>query len=293
MELLAIASGLAAALSWGAGDFAGGLASRRAAAVRVLLASQALGMAALIVLGLARGEAPPPPRDLLLGALAGLSGGTGLLLLYLSLARGKMGVAAPLTAVAAGGIPLAVGAVTQGLPGPAQMLGFALALVAIWTISRPDQGGVFRPGDLALPLLAGVGLGGFLTIIGLVSAEAAFLWPLVAARVANVALFSGLVAVASLRARRAVWVGGPAPALPAAGAIPWGLAAVAGVGDIAGNLFFALSSQTGRLDVAAVLGSLYPAVTVLLARLVLDERLSRRQGIGVGLALAAVALIAT
>lgn len=289
MELLAIASGLAAALSWGAGDFAGGLASRRAAAVRVLLASQALGMAALIVLGLARGEAPPPPRDLLLGALAGLSGGTGLLLLYLSLARGKMGVAAPLTAVAAGGIPLAVGAVTQGLPGPAQMLGFALALVAIWTISRPDQGGVFRPGDLALPLLAGVGLGGFLTIIGLVSAEAAFLWPLVAARVANVALFSGLVAVASLRARRAVRVGGPAPA----GAIPWGLAAVAGVGDIAGNLFFALSSQTGRLDVAAVLGSLYPAVTVLLARLVLDERLSRRQGIGVGLALAAVALIAT
>lgn len=270
--------------------------------MRVLLASQSIGLVALGVLGLALGEAAPQPRDVALGGLAGLSGGTGLLLLYLSLARGKMGVAAPLTAVAAGGIPLAVGLATQGLPGPAQVAGFALALAAIWIISRPEGEGGFQPRDAALPLLAGVGLGGFLALIGHVSAGAAFVWPLVAARVANVTLFA-LVAVASRRGRREddgrqttddcknvpTVVGDPSFVVP----FPWTLVVVAGLGDVAGNAFFALAAQTGRLDAAAVLGSLYPAATVLLARVALGERLSPRQGAGVGLALAAVALIAS
>lgn len=264
--------------------------------MRVLLASQSIGLVALGVLGLALGEAAPQPRDVALGGLAGLSGGTGLLLLYLSLARGKMGVAAPLTAVAAGGIPLAVGLATQGLPGPAQVAGFALALAAIWVISRPEGEGGFQPRDAALPLLAGVGLGGFLALIGHVSAGAAFVWPLVAARVANVMLFA-LVAVATDPIRRTTALGpstpavgrGPSSAVP----FPWGLAVAAGLGDVAGNAFFALAAQTGRLDEAAVLGSLYPAATVLLARVALGERLSPRQGAGVGLALAAVALIAS
>jgi len=264
--------------------------------VRVLLASQSIGLVALGVLGLALGEAAPQPRDVALGGLAGLSGGTGLLLLYLSLARGKMGVAAPLTAVAAGGIPLAVGLATQGLPGPAQVAGFALALAAIWVISRPEGEGGFQPRDAALPLLAGVGLGGFLALIGHVSAGAAFVWPLVAARVANVTLFA-LVAVAANPIRRTTAHGPSAPAVgrgpSSAVPFPWSLAVAAGLGDVAGNAFFALAAQTGRLDAAAVLGSLYPAATVLLARVALGERLSPRQGAGVGLALAAVALIAS
>jgi len=199
-----------------------------------------------------------------------------------------------LTAVAAGGLPLAVGLAVDGLPGPAQMGGFLLALAAIWVIARPDGGG-FRPRDAALPLLAGVGLGGFLTLIGRISADAAFVWPLVAARVGNVTLFSALLAWGGrgrLFGQRAANDGAATPAAALSARFPWGLAAVAGMGDVAGNAFFALASQMGRLDAAAVLGSLYPAATVLLARVVLGERLTPRQTAGVVLALAAVALIA-
>lgn len=284
IELLALLSGLAAAFSWGAGDFAGGLASRRAAAVRVVVASQAIGLAALLALAPALRQPAPQTSDLLWGALAGLAGGIGLLLLYMSLARGKMGVAAPLTAVASGGLPLAAGLATEGLPGVAQIAGFGLALAAIWVISRPDGAGEFRLGDVGLPLLAGVGFGTFLALIGRVSADAGFVWPLVAARVASLTMLSTVLVWGAARSRG----GASAPATP----FPWIQAAVAGLGDTAGNMFFAFSAQNGRLDVAAVLGALYPAVTVLLARLVLDERLSPRQGVGVALALGAVVLIA-
>lgn len=283
MQLIAILSGLAAALSWGAGDFAGGLASRRAAAVRVVLVSQLVGGAALVVLGLLLREPRPAMTDALWGALAGLAGGLGLLLLYLSLARGKMGVAAPLTAVASGGIPLLVGLVAEGLPGAAQMGGFALALLAIWVISRPDEAGDFRPRDAVLPLLAGVGFGTFLAIIGRLGEGAGFVWPLVAARVASVTMLAAVVLVQNTD---------PLTTDPLPTPFPFPLTVLAGLGDTAGNAFFALSAAMGRLDVAAVLGALYPAATVVLARVVLGERLSPRQSVGVGLALGAVTLIA-
>lgn len=294
--IMAILSGLVAAVAWGTGDFAGGLASRRAAVLRVVLVSQLVGVLVLIALGIGLGHPAPRPVDLRWGLLAGLAGGLGLLLLYLSLARGKMGVAAPLTAVASGGIPLLVGFLTEGLPSLTQLGGFALALVAIWIISRPDDTGDFRPRDALLPLLAGVGFGAFMALIGQVSDGAGFIWPLVATRAASMATLLGVWAVAERRGRRSMGTTGGVGALllatPAATAFPWLLAALAGLGDTAGNAFFALSAQTGRLDVAAVLSALYPAATVVLARLVLDERLTARQGVGVVLALAAVALIA-
>jgi len=280
MGLWAILAGLASAASWGAGDFAGGLASRRVSAVKMVLASQFIGTVALVGLGVGLREPRPAPGDAAVAAVAGMAGGVGLLLLYLSLARGKMGVAAPLTAVASGGIPLLAGMATQGLPNALQLAGFLLALVAIWVISRSDDdGGRLRPSDVIVPLLAGVGFGLFLALIGLVGQDAAFIWPLVAARLASMALMATVVVIGRGKdeVRRS---------------IPWGLAALAGLGDTAGNAFFVLSSQLGRLDVAAVLSALYPAVTVLLARLVLGERLSPRQSVGVGLALGAVVLIA-
>ncbi len=282
MTLWAVLSGLASAICWGAGDFAGGLAGRRAAAVRVVLASQFVGTLALVGLGLALRQPWPPPAALLTGAVAGLAGGVGLLLLYLSLARGAMGVAAPLTAVAAGGIPLLVGLLTEGLPGPAQLAGFALALIAIWVIARGD-GERFRLADVGLPLLAGVGFGVFLALMGRLPDGVGFAWPLVAGRGASIVLMGSSL----LLSRGAGEQGGRGAVV-----FPWGLAALAGLGDTAGNAFFVLSAQLGRLDVAAVLSALYPAATVLLARLVLDERLTRRQGVGVGLALGAVVLIA-
>lgn len=284
-----ILSGLAAALTWGLGDFAGGLASRRAAAMRVVLVSQPAGAVALVALGLVLPQPPPRPADLLWGVAAGLVGGVGLLLLYLSLARGKMGVAAPLTALASGGIPLTVGLLTEGLPGPTQIGGFLLAAPALWLISRPDKASDFRPRDALLPLLAGVGFGGFMALIGQVSEDAGFVWPLVAARLASITVLLAVGLVGS--ARRTTGgdrIDAPPPTFP----FPWRLAVLAGLGDTAGNAFYALAVQTGRLDVAAVLGALYPAATVLLARLVLDERLTVQQSVGVVMALAAVALIA-
>lgn len=282
MTLWAILSGLAAAVFWGTGDFAGGLAGRRAVAVRVVLDSQLVGMLALVLLGLALRQPWPPPGALLTGAVAGLAGSVGLLLLYLSLARGAMGVAAPLTAVAAGGIPLLVGMLTEGLPGPPQLAGFMLALVAIWVIAGGD-GGRLRLGDLGLPLMAGVGFGAFLAMMGRLPDGIGFTWPLVVGRLASVGLMGSVVLL-----RRGA--GGQGRKREAG--YPWGLVALAGLGDTAGNAFFVLASQLGRLDVAAVLSALYPAATVLLARVVLGERLTRRQGVGVGLALGAVVLIA-
>jgi drug/metabolite transporter (DMT)-like permease len=189
-----------------------------------------------------------------------------------------MGVVAPVTAVAAGGIPLMVGVLTEGLPAWPQVAGFLLALLAIWIISRPDALGSIGLRDLALPLLAGVGFGVFLALIGRVGDERSFVWPLVAARVASMTMLG-------------IWVVARRLGEPA-GPIPWPLAAVAGLGDTAGNAFFVLAAAFGRLDVAGVLGALYPAATVVLARIVLGERLTRAQRAGVGLALAAVVLIA-
>ena len=307
MNIVAIAAGLASAFFWGAGDFAGGLAGRRASAVRVVLASQLLGMLPLIGLGLVLRQPWPPSSALWLGVVAGLAGSVGLFLLYLSLARGVMGVAAPLTAVAAGGIPLLVGLLTEGLPGAPQLAGFALALAAIWVIAQPGGAGRLRPGDLWLPLLAGVGFGIFLALMGRLPDDVGFAWPLVVGRVASVALMT-VVLLASQRAvaerpieggrrttddgRPRLVVGGRWSVVERWRGFPWWLAAVAGVGDTAGNAFFILSSQLGRLDVAAVLSALYPAATVALARVLLGERLTRRQNVGVGLALLAVLLIA-
>lgn len=283
MTLWAVLSGLASALCWGAGDFVGGLASRRAAAVRVVLASQFVGTLALIGLGLALGQPWPPPVALWTGAVAGLAGGIGLLLLYLSLARGVMSIAAPLTAVAAGGIPLLVGLLIEGWPSPTQLAGFLLALAAIWIISRTEGGGRLRVGDVALPLLAGVGFGVFLALIGQIDEEIGFAWPLVAGRVASMALMCGAIVLSRA---------GRGPKNDGAGRFPWLLAALAGLGDTGGNAFFVLSAQLGRLDVAAVLSALYPAATVALARVALSERMTPRQNMAVGLALAAVVLIA-
>lgn len=281
MELTVILLALTASLAWGAGDFAGGLASRCRAAARIVLASQAIGTAALLLFGLWLREPLPAPAVLLAGAIGGLGGGMGVLLFYMSMAQCKMGIAAPLTAVASGGIPLFVGLLTEGLPGAGQLAGFLLALPALWLISRPDGSTPVRREDIVLPLLAGVGFGVFLTIIGRIEPGQGFVWPLVAVRATSMTM----MLVVSFAGRRTA-------AGQATGRFPWGLATVAGLGDTAGNVFFMLASQTGRLDVAAVLGSLYPAVTTLLAWLLLGERLSPRQNVGVGMAMMAVMLIA-
>ncbi len=266
---------LLAAAAWGAGDFSGGLAARRVGAFRAVLVPYTLGMVVLVIVALARGEMLPATADVLWGAGAGLAGMSGLAFLLRGFREGRMGIVGPVSAVLTAAIPVVFAAVTQGLPGTVQLLGFAIALVALWLISRPQSSGS-RPGGLGLALLAGLGFGVFFVALDQVSSGAVF-WPLVVGRLAAV----GVMLPLALARRK--------PVLPPGA--PLGLLAMAGVLDATGNLFFLLATQTGRLDVAAVLGSLYPGVTALLAWLLAGEHLARPQVIGAAAALVAIVLI--
>ena len=267
--------GLSASLSWGTGDFSGGLASRRAHVFSVVLAAYLVGLLLLPVLALAWSEPLPSWRDALWGATAGLAGTLGLTAFYRSLAIGRMGINAPITAVLAASLPIIFTAFTQGLPRPLQLAGFVLALLAVALVSRPARASG-RPAGLGLALLGGLGFGSFFILIGQVSAHAIF-WPLMAAR-----LTSLLFMIVFMRIRGEQM-------LPKKSVFP--LILIAGALDVAGNVFFILAAHAGRLDVASILSSLYPAVTVLLAAIILRERVSRIQAVGIALALGAILLI--
>jgi drug/metabolite transporter (DMT)-like permease len=186
-----------------------------------------------------------------------------------------MGIIAPITAVLAASLPVIFSALTLGLPRPLQLAGFALALLSVVLVSRPERL-AGRPAGLGLALLAGLGFGGFFILIGQVSAHALF-WPLACARVASLLFMLVFIHVRG------------EPMLPKKQGFL--LILLAGALDVAGNVFFILAAHAGRLDVATILSSLYPAMTVLLAALILRERVSRLQATGIALALAAIVLI--
>lgn len=277
-EFLGVFFGLAAAASWGAGDFGGGLASRRSPAYVVVMASGTVGLLLLVGLALLLAEPLPLPADLAWGFSAGVAGAIGLVALYRGLAGGRMGVVAPVAAVVTASIPLVFGLLLEGVPAAQHLLGFGLALVAVWLISRTGDGARVQVRELVLPLLAGLGFAFFLVAIGRVS-ETAVLWPLAAARFTSLGTVLVVAALAGQRQRV------EARTLP--------LMALAGLFDTGGNAFYALAAQAGRLDTAAVLSSLYPAATVLLARFLLKEQMTRMQWIGLIAALLAVMLIAS
>jgi drug/metabolite transporter (DMT)-like permease len=273
--LATVVFGLAASLCWGSGDFSGGLASRRVNASSVVIAAYAVGFVLLVSLALIWKEPFPAQLDILWGGFAGLAGAIGLISFYSALSIGRMGIAAPISAVLTASLPVLFSAFTEGLPSLLQISGFALALLAIGLISRPEQS-TGRPAGIGLALLAGCGFGCFFILISRVNNTAIF-WPLAVARLTSV-LF--LLVVVGVRRQQAL------PKTTAAS-----LVLLAGVLDAIGNAFFVLAAHTGRLDVAAVLSSLYPAATVLLAALVLRERVTRIQAIGILIALIAVPLI--
>lgn len=277
-DLAGAALGLASAASWGAGDFTGGLASRRSPVLGVLAVGQAAGVSAIAALALATGEPLPPVVSVAWGAAAGAAGAVGLAALYRGLAIGRMGLVAPLSAVLSAAIPVALGAVSLGVPAPVRLLGFAFALAGIWLVAGAGGGEPERgTAGLGLALVAGVGFGGFLVLMDR-GARGGTFWPLAAARATSL----GLALAAALASRR--------PWAPPRRALP--LVLSSGVLDAGGNAFFVLATQAGRMDVAAVTSSMYPASTVALAALVLRERMSRRQATGVAAVLVAIALIA-
>lgn len=268
--------GLAASLLWGSGDFSGGLASRRANASSVVTTAYAIGFVLLVGLALLWREPFPAPIDMFWGGLAGLAGAIGLIAFYSALSIGRMGIAAPVSAILTAALPVLFSIFTEGLPGSLQLVGFVLALLAIGLISRPERT-KGRPEGLGLALLAGCGFGCFFILISRVSQGATF-WPLAMARLSSVVF---LVIVVLLIRRQGV--------LPKRKVAP--LVILAGVLDALGNAFFVLATHAGRLDIAAVLSSLYPAATVLLAAIVLRERVNRIQALGILFALVAIPLI--
>jgi drug/metabolite transporter (DMT)-like permease len=276
-EAWAVTFGLGSAISWGAGDFSGGFASKKTSALTVIFYSQMIGVVLLIGLQLFFPDNGWTLGQLLWGALAGVSGVIGLIALYKGLATGRMGIVAPLSAVLTALVPLVLAFLTEGLPRQTQLTGFALALAAIWLFGANEARSREFSAELGLSLMAGAGFGLFFVCIDHISAEA-ILWPLIAARLASVTLIGSI-----LTARRQM---APPPRQQMV------VIALAGTLDVVGNGFFALASKLGRLDMAAVLASMYPVTTVLLARCLLKERLRRRQRIGLVAACAALVLIA-
>ncbi len=273
---LSVLLGLISALSWGTADFCGGVATKRSPGFSVVMAVQFVGATVLIGLALFTNEPAPTVQGLAFAVAGGVAGVIGLGALYQGLASGRMGVIAPLSAIVGGMVPILVALVTEEWPSSTRMAGFGVALLAVWLLAGTGE---FRaaPRELALALIAGTGFGFYFVLIARASSDNVY-WTLSVARLA-----AGLFLLAFLLMTRR-------PIAPRREA--WGLTALAGLTDAGGSLFFALSAQTGRMDVAAVLASLYPGSTVFLARFFLGERLTWLQVIGVIAALAAVALIA-
>jgi len=241
----------------------------------VVAVAHACGLLASLAMALLSREPLPPLSALEWGAFAGMVGGFGIVALYRALAIGRMGVVAPVAAVVTGVLPVLVGIQSEGLPEPAQLVGFVLALVSIWLVARANSNLDSHSG-FGLAVLAGIAFGLFL-IAGKHAGHDGVFWPLVAARAVSTVLMLVLVAVLPRNTE---------PLRP----VLWQVV-LSGLLDSAGNALFIAATRYGRLDVAAVLSSLYPASTVILARFLLKERIGRLQAVGIALALTSVALI--
>ena len=268
--------GLSSAASWGVGDFSGGVATKKANAFVVIAVAHFANVVLLVALALLLHKPLPLMSEIGWALLSGAVNGFALSALYRSLSDGTMSIAAPVSAVLAATVPVIYSAVLQGLPKPVQLAGLILALVGILLLSFP-AGGVGRPKGLLLAALSGLGFGFFFIVMPKATAHS-YLWPFAAARFASG--FVAFVIVLASRARVAF-----------AGRGLW-IALASGLFDLGGNFFFVAAAHSGRLDIAAVLSSLYPGTTVLLARMLLKERVSRTQELGILVALVAVAMIA-
>lgn len=277
---MSILFGLLAAVFYGAADFCGGFATKRSDMYAVTATSQASGLVLLLVLLPVLGG-HFTQQALLYGAIGGICGAGGVLLLYHALSIGKMGVVSPITAVLAAAVPVVAGFALGDRLTVWQIFGIAIALVSVVLISlstEPDGRFEFSTAGVREAIASGVLLGAYLLFLSL-AGENAGAYPLLFARVASVVVLA--LCAAALRR----------PVIPARGSVA--IVLVTGVIDMSANVLYVLSVYAGYLSIAAVLTSLYPGSTVLLARIVLGERLAIVQKVGVALALAGVALIAS
>jgi len=280
---MAVLLGLAVAVIYGTGDFLGGLATKRATTWSVVVVVQTVGLVALAILVPIDGVPMPAGRDLVLGAFASCAGMVGLGLLFLGLARGPMGVVAPITAVGAAVLPAGWGLLQGERPSVAALIGVALAVVAVGFIARhPPEHGTDEPATAAtstllLAIASGACFGTFFVIISHTDDGSGF-WPLLSGRAASVPLLLAALVVT----RQHI--------LPTRAGV--GVALLSGCFDVTANALLLLAVREGLLTLVSPVASLYPASTVVLARFVLHERLQRIQLGGLVAALVGVVLIA-
>ena len=270
------AFGMAAVVAWGTSDFLGGYATRRANA---FVFTTVVNLGGLVLVGaiasISRG-ALPSARGVAWALAGGISGGASLAVFYRALSSGRMGLTAPVAAVLSAAIPTIFSMFTEGLPGKIPIVGFFFAVAGLWLITRAEDGRT--PEGIGSAVLAGIGFAGFYLCIRQAGSGSA-LWMATLTRAGGL-LVTGLV----------VLIQGNFRDITPAG-VRWGV--ITGCIDSLGTTLFVLASRTGRLDEAVVISSLYPAVTVLLARIVLKEHFTRWRFVGLLAALAAVPMIAS
>jgi len=275
-NLIGILFAITSAAVWGSGDFSGGQAARKSNQYQVLMLAALSGMVVLVVSALIRGEGIPSGHSIFWAIMAGAAGALGMAALYRALSMGHIASVAPTSAITCAALPVLFGLITAGLPKTVQLFGFALAFLGIWLVSRSptarDQ--TFREG-MILAFLSGIGFGGFFIFIALVGKGQVFIPVLVARTVTlGISLFM-------LRLKH----------LPIPGLTSNPIAILAGVLDTGGNIFYLLATQYTRLDIAALLSSFYPVMTVILASIILKEKVSFAQWAGIILCLVALMLI--
>lgn len=284
----AVSLGLGAAVVWGISDFAGGYVTRRTFPAIVVAISHGLSLLFLLLLLTILHAGPPARATIGFGLISGASGSIGLMLFYEALALGAMGLTAAIAGVITALLPVLYSLFENGRPSIPQAAGFVLAVLAIWMIAY-TPGDKPHPRGLGLAAASGVGFGLMLVLLEKAGTSGVG-WAMTFSRLGGSSIAAVLAAITLIR-RKGELAGNAA----AGQHIRWGkvvpLAALAGAFDTAGNLFYTESALRYRLDVAAVLASLYPGITILLAAWLLRERTTRMQTAGMLLALAAVVLI--
>ena len=275
---------LLSSLSWGTADFLGGLAARRVGTVRVLSASYPAGAVLITTVAVVLIPGEMSSGALLTGVVAGAVGLLAIGLLYAALSRGQMGVVSPITAVLSGAVPVVVGLALGEVIGLLAAIGIALAGVAVILVSRESGPHRHTPARaVVLAVSSGLAIGVYLSILGTAPVDSG-IWVAAIGRWVSSVLILVALAVVLSRARHS--------SSASRVRYPWNLALAAGGLDALANAIFQLAAQRGSLAIVAVIGSLYPAATVVLARYLLHERLSRLQLGGVGMALVAAAILA-
>jgi drug/metabolite transporter (DMT)-like permease len=291
-QVLPVTFSLGSVFTWGTSDFLGGYAVRRANAFQFTTLAHACGTLFMAALAVTNHSAFPSSTSVFWALAAGLSGGAALAIFYRALASGRMGLAAPVAAVVSAGVPTVFAMLTNGLPRTIQLAGFVFAGIGLWLISRPEN--QTRPEGLGLAVLAAIGFAGFFLCVKQ-AGNAAALWTAGLARFASFVLTGAIVLVLRKRKQNTERVEAKVSSPNSAISLNLrsaAIAIIAGCLDVSGSALFIRASQVGRLDVSVVISSLYPAITVLLARLVLHEHFSCWRTIGMLAAMAAVPMIA-